>query len=218
MPTLANYVRIELGAVLFFCCRSFLIYGLLGRGWASNSRYAILGAIRGVAQTISYEVSLIIFFLCLVRLVGGLDIYDFGTNQNYLIALEVLGPVFLIWLGLRIAETNRTPFDFAEGESELVSGFNVEYRRGGFALIFLAEYARIIFMSYIIVLMFLAGACNLLLLNISGIIFCFVFIWGRGTLPRLRYDKLMEIAWKRYLPLSLCYFMIVYRIKRGVCR
>lgn len=104
----------------------------------------------------------------------------------------------------RLAETNRTPFDFAEGESELVSGFNIEYGSGGFALLFLAEYARIIFISYLITLIFFGGT-NILFFNIIALFFCYLFIWVRGTLPRFRYDKLINLAWKSYLPLSLFY-------------
>jgi len=115
-----------------------------------------------------------------------------------------MGPIFLMWLSSRIAETNRTPFDFAEGESELVSGFNIEYGRGGFALLFLAEYARIIFIRYFLTIIFI-GKLGLLLFNLVGIFFCYVFIWVRGTLPRFRYDKLIGLAWRSYLPASLNY-------------
>lgn len=148
----------------------------MGRGWSSNSNYAILGAIRGVAQTISYEISLAFFFLIFTFLIYRFRFSEFRVNQEYTYFLFFLLPVFLIWLASILAETNRTPFDFAEGESELVSGFNIEYGSGGFALLFLAEYARIIFMSYLIALVFFGGFRDLLLFNLLGGLFCFTFI------------------------------------------
>lgn len=212
IPITRNYINLSLGAVLFFCCTRLSVYGLLGRGWASNSNYAILGAIRGVAQTISYEVSLMLLFLSLVCLTGSYNFYSFRLNQEYIYFVFILFPVFIIWLVSRLAETNRTPFDFAEGESELVSGFNIEYGSGGFAILFLGEYASIIFISYLIVILFLGGLKNLITLNLIGVWFCFVFIWMRGTYPRLRYDKLIIMAWKSLLPASLGFVLFFYGI------
>jgi len=141
---------------------------------------------------------------------------EFHTHQEYIYYIFIILPLFIIWLISRLAETNRTPFDFAEGESELVSGFNIEYGRGGFAILFLGEYARIIFIRYLIVLIFLGGLKNIYFINIIGVFFSFVFIWMRGTYPRLRYDKLIIIAWKGLLPLSLgfiMFFLLVGLIK-----
>jgi len=129
-----------------------------------------------VAQTISYEVALAFIFLALSLLVGRLNFAKFIEAQGTTRFVVLILPLLLIWVASIIAETNRTPFDFAEGESELVSGFNVEYGRGGFALLFLAEYARIIFIRYLIVIMFLGGLRNIIILNILGIVFCFTFI------------------------------------------
>nr|NP_976164.1 NADH dehydrogenase subunit 1 [Gomphiocephalus hodgsoni]AAO43670.1 NADH dehydrogenase subunit 1 [Gomphiocephalus hodgsoni] len=207
IPTYSNTVNMALGGLMLFCCTSFGVYTLMGSGWSSNSSYALLGAIRGVAQTISYEVALALFFLSSIFLVGFYSIYEFAKNQEYLWMMVFMFPIFLSWLSSSLAETNRTPFDFAEGESELVSGFNVEYGSGGFALLFLAEYSSIIFMSYLMALMFFGGLSNLIMLNIMGVMFCFLFIWVRGTLPRLRYDKLMGLAWKSYLPISLNFLL-----------
>jgi len=165
-----------------------------------------LGCIRGVAQTISYEVALILLFISGVFFIKGFNFIGFINNQELCFFIFLLLPIFLRWLSSRLAETNRTPFDFAEGESELVSGFNVEYGRGGFALLFLAEYARIIFISYLIVLIFMGGV-NLLIFNLFSILICYLFIWVRGTLPRFRYDKLINLAWRSYLPLSLRYLL-----------
>jgi NADH-ubiquinone oxidoreductase chain 1 len=127
---------------------------------------------------------------------------EFINNQDFIWFIIIFQPIFLCWFLSRLAETNRSPFDFAEGESELVSGFNIEYGRGGFALLFLAEYARIIFIRYLIILLFIGGF-RVILINLLGIFLCFVFIWVRGTLPRYRYDKLMYLSWKRILPISL---------------
>jgi len=137
---------------------------------------------------------------------------EFRLNQEYIYFFIILFPLFLIWLASIIAETNRAPFDFAEGESELVSGFNIEYGRGGFALLFLAEYARIIFISYFIALIFFGGFKNLLLFNLLGWGFCFLFIWVRGTYPRLRYDKLIGLAWRSFLPNSLRFLVFIYAV------
>jgi len=206
IPFEINFLNIKLGSLLFFCCARFRVYTLLGRGWSSNSSYAILGAIRGVAQTISYEVRIALLFLCLIFILHLYNFKFFNYIQISQWLLFITFPVFIIWLSSSLAETNRTPFDFAEGESELVSGFNIEYGRGGFALLFLAEYARIIFISYLMVIFYLGGiGDSLLLFNLKGIFLCFRFIWVRGTLPRFRYDKLIYLAWKIYLPVSLSF-------------
>jgi NADH-ubiquinone oxidoreductase chain 1 len=193
------------GGIFFFCCTSFSVYTLMGRGWSSNRNYAIIGAIRGVAQTISYEVRIALIFLRLIFLLGCFNINIFNINQSFIWFIFLFYPLYFCWLTSRIAETNRTPFDFSEGESELVSGFNVEYGRGGFALLFLSEYGRIIFMSYLITLIFFGGLeyNTFFLFNLKSIFFCFLFIWVRGTLPRYRYDKLINLAWKIFLPISL---------------
>lgn len=122
-------------------------------------------------------------------------------------------PLRWVWFVSCLAETNRTPFDFAEGESELVSGFNTEYSRGGFALIFIAEYARILFISTLFVIIFLGADLSRLLFYLKLVIVAFVFVWVRGTLPRLRYDKLMYLAWKRLLPVSLNYLIFYVGVK-----
>lgn len=213
-PLNSNFLNFKLGGILFFCCTRFRVYSLLGSGWGSNSRYAILGSIRGVAQTISYEVIIALLFLSLVLLINQFTLktyLKFQLYSSWLIGLYLI--VLLVWLSRCLAETNRTPFDFAEGESELVSGFNIEYGSGGFALLFLAEYARIIFIGYLTVLLFLGGSEGYYwLFNLKGIFLAYVFIWLRGTLPRYRYDKLIYLAWKSYLPFSLGVFIYYYII------
>lgn len=201
------------GGLFFFCCTSFGVYTLIARGWSSNRNYALLGALRGIAQTISYEVRIALIFISFIFFLGGFKIEFFGSNQKVIIFFFIFYPLFLCWLGSSLAETNRTPFDFAEGESELVSGFNIEYGRGGFALLFLAEYGRIIFMRFLIGLIFFGAATRFLTIVLFGGIFCYWFIWVRGTLPRFRYDKLMYIAWKRYLPVALNMIILFLVIK-----
>lgn len=202
-PSVNNFLNIELNSVMLLCCLGLSVYSLMWSGWSSNSNYAILGAIRGVAQTISYEVSLSFYFLRVLLMIYRLNLRNLYLYQEYLYLFFIIYFVFLVWLASMIAETNRSPFDFAEGESELVSGFNVEYGSRGFALLFLAEYRRIIFMSYLISLLFFGSLINFFELNVLGVYLCFVFIWIRGTYPRFRYDKLIILTWKRFLPLSL---------------
>lgn len=149
-PLGAQFINFDLGGLFFFCCTIFGVYTLMARGWSSNRNYALLGATRGVAQTISYEVSIALIFLSFIFVIGFYNFEKFFLYQSIIWFLAVSLPIFLCWLGSILAETNRTPFDFAEGESELVSGFNIEYGRGGFALLFLAEYGRIIFISYLV--------------------------------------------------------------------
>nr|YP_010022122.1 NADH dehydrogenase subunit 1 [Allonychiurus kimi]QOL12124.1 NADH dehydrogenase subunit 1 [Allonychiurus kimi] len=208
MPTGSGFMAMTLSGVIFFCCTSLGVYSLMGSGWSSNSLYSMLGTMRGVAQTISYEVSMAFLFLCMIFMVMSYNIVNFSSNQEYLWFIVMYFPIFMCWLMSSLAETNRSPFDFAEGESELVSGFNIEYGSGGFALLFLAEYASIMFMSFLIVLIYLGGVNSLILMNVGGIYFCYVFIWVRGTLPRFRYDKLMYLSWKSILPISLNMLLI----------
>lgn len=208
----SNFLNFIIGGLFFFCCTSFGVYTLMGRGWSSNSNYAILGAMRGIAQTISYEVRMALIFLSLIFLVGEYNFFSVSYSQNFIWFIIIIFPIFLCWARSILAETNRTPFDFAEGESELVSGFNIEYGRGGFALLFLAEYGIIIFISFFVVMLFFGGGYFFLLFILLGTFFSFWFIWVRGTLPRFRYDKLMYLAWKSFLPLSLIFLFFYFII------
>ena len=179
------------------------IYPLLVSGWSSNSNYALIGSLRGIAQTISYEVrfALIMLTLIITSRTINLRVVTIGNNfwRNVIIMPMLLG----LWFVISVAETNRTPFDFAEGESELVSGFNIEYGRVGFALIFIAEYARIYFMSCVITLVFIRASVNSLSFAVCSISLVFLWIWIRATLPRYRYDLLISLAWARLLPAAL---------------
>lgn len=208
VPLLGYFVSFQLGVLYFLRCTRFGVYTVLIAGWSSNSNYALLGSIRAIAQTISYEVSLA---LIIIRFLYLLETFDFNKLKDYqegwwmcFVSPQLVG----IWLISSFAETNRTPFDFAEGESELVSGFNVEYRSGGFALIFIAEYGRILFMRYLFVVLFLGGRLRFIF-YIEVVFIAYLYVWIRGVLPRYRYDKLMGLAWKRFLPVSLNYLILV---------
>nr|UUG47536.1 NADH dehydrogenase subunit 1 [Ips nitidus] len=188
------------------------VYTVMLAGWSSNSNYAMLGSIRSIAQMISYEVSLILILLSFLFMIFSFNLSDYSNFQENVWFIFLLLPLSVMFLISLLAETNRSPFDFAEGESELVSGFNVEYSSGGFAMIFLAEYASILFMSMISVVVFLgADVFNYWFFLKLGLI-GFFWIWARGTLPRYRYDKLMYLAWKSFLPMSLMYLMLFISI------
>nr|QRW36279.1 NADH dehydrogenase subunit 1 [Deronectes moestus] len=209
MPYLMGLFMFNLGMLFFLSLMSLGVYTVMLAGWSSNSSYSMLGGMRAVAQTISYEVSLALIFMSFMILIGSYSLMEFFKYQEYIWMLFLLFPLSMIWFISSLAETNRTPFDFAEGESELVSGFNVEYSSGGFALIFLSEYSSILFMSMIFSLMFLGGNLYSLFFYLEMVFISFLFIWSRGTLPRFRYDKLMYLAWKSFLSLSLN-FMFLY--------
>nr|UBN08815.1 NADH dehydrogenase subunit 1 [Neogeoscapheus dahmsi] len=213
IPYLSGLYFFELGLLFFLGCTSLGVYTVMVAGWSSNSNYSLLGGLRAVAQTISYEVSLALILLSFVFLVSSYNLINFYYFQNYLWLGFVMFPLVLIWFISCLAETNRTPFDFAEGESELVSGFNIEYSSGGFALIFLAEYSSILFMSMLMCVLFFGGDLNTFFFFMKLSFISFMFIWVRGTLPRFRYDKLMYLAWKSFLPFSLNYLLFFLGFK-----
>lgn len=213
IPYYFNLIRFNMGILFFLCCTRLGVYTVIIAGWSSNSRYSLLGGLRAVAQTISYEVRLALILLSRIIIVIDFNILIFNKYQNLIWFIFIIYPLRLCWISSRLAETNRIPFDFAEGERELVSGFNIEYRRGGFALIFLAEYSRILFISILIVLIYLGGYRIRLFFYLKLRLVSFLFIWVRGTLPRYRYDKLIYLAWKVYLPISLNFLLLYIGIK-----
>nr|NP_073273.1 NADH dehydrogenase subunit 1 [Myxine glutinosa]O21077.1 RecName: Full=NADH-ubiquinone oxidoreductase chain 1; AltName: Full=NADH dehydrogenase subunit 1 [Myxine glutinosa]CAA70716.1 NADH dehydrogenase subunit 1 [Myxine glutinosa]CAC20649.1 NADH dehydrogenase subunit 1 [Myxine glutinosa] len=198
----------NLGLMFILAISSLSVYSLLTSGWASNSKYALMGALRAVAQTISYEVTLGLMIVALTILSGGFDLKLFIDLQNKIWLLFPMWPIFLMWFISTLAETNRSPFDLTEGESELVSGFNVEFSGGLFALFFLAEYANILFMNSLTVVLFM-GSSNLSSLYFSAsmtmktMFLIFLFLWVRASYPRFRYDQLMHLMWKNFLPITL---------------
>lgn len=213
MPYSLGFMNFNMGVLFFLCCLRLGVYSTIRAGWASNSKYSLLGSLRAVAQTISYEVRLALVFLSFVFLIGRFNLELFVVYQENIWLLWFTLPLSIIWLASCLAETNRTPFDFAESESELVSGFNTEYRRGGFALIFMAEYASILFIRTLFALIFLGGDPSNFSFYLKLIFVAFVFVWVRGTVPRLRYDKLIYLAWKRFLPISLNYLIFFMSMK-----
>lgn len=212
-PFLINCVSFNFGFLFILCCIRIGVYTIILTGWSSNSNYALLGCIRSIAQSISYEVRLILIILCPILIIERFNLINFFYIQNLLWLIILILPVSLCWISSSIAETNRSPFDFSEGESELVSGFNVEYRGIGFAFIFLSEYSRIIFIRLLFCLIFLGGKIDSFFFPIQVSILAFLFIWVRGTLPRYRYDKLIYLAWKCYLPVILNLFLFFFIIK-----
>nr|ANC96335.1 NADH dehydrogenase subunit 1 [Carychium tridentatum] len=204
-PSIYAYKVVLLGLLLFFCISALNVYGTMIAGWSSNSKYAFLGALRAAAQTISYEVSmlLILLFPAIVLLTFKWDEALVGFPAVFLFF-----PLMLVWFTSTLAETNRAPFDFAEGESELVSGFNVEYGGGLFALLFLAEYANILLMSASSSVWFFYSGNSFIFSNVCYYFLSIMFLLARGAYPRHRYDLLMMLCWKSFLPFSLCILMI----------
>lgn len=212
IPYLTVFLNFNLSLLFILRVSRLGVYTIIIAGWSSNSNYSILGGIRSVAQTISYEVRLVLIMLSFLFIILSFNVLDLEIFQENIWFLFLLFPSRIIWIVSSLAETNRTPFDFAEGESELVSGFNVEYRRGGFAIIFLAEYSNILFIRILCRLIFLGGNLCSLVFFIKIVFVSFFWLWVRGTLPRYRYDKLMYLAWKSYLPVSLNLLLFYFRI------
>jgi NADH-ubiquinone oxidoreductase chain 1 len=191
--------------VFVFAFLSLGVYFLLFSSWGSNRKYSLLGGYRAVSQTVSYEVSLIFFVLGFVYVLGFYDFSCFFFFQRGMFFFWCFVFIFLSWVYVCLAESNRTPFDFSEGERELVSGFNVEYGGGVFSLIFICEYGMIIFLSFLTVSFFFG--CSGYFLKL--VFFCFAFVWVRCCFPRYRYDLLMESAWKVLLPLRIFFLLFV---------
>nr|BBD12703.1 NADH dehydrogenase subunit 1 [Dryococelus australis] len=213
IPYFSCLFNYSLGLLFFLCCASLNVYSIMIAGWSSNSNYSLLGGLRAVAQSISYEVSLFLILLSFVIIVGSYCLIDFYFFQSYCWFIFSFFPLCLCLFSSFLADTNRTPFDFAEGESELVSGFNVEYSSGGFILIFLSEYSMILFMSLLSCIFFFGCDLFSMIFFIKMMFMSFLFVWIRGTLPRFRYDKLMYLTWKCYLPLSLNYLIFFIGFK-----
>nr|YP_009058193.1 NADH dehydrogenase subunit 1 [Saurida umeyoshii]AIK67151.1 NADH dehydrogenase subunit 1 [Saurida umeyoshii] len=210
MPLPYPVTDLNLGILFILALSSLAVYSILGSGWASNSKYALIGALRAVAQTISYEVSLGLILLSIIIISGGFTLQTFNTTQEAIWLVLPTWPMAAMWYISTLAETNRAPFDLTEGESELVSGFNVEYAGGPFALFFLAEYANILLMNTLSTILFLGAAHVPLFPELTTInlmtkaaLLSTMFLWVRASYPRFRYDQLMHLAWKNFLPLTL---------------
>nr|ABO14042.1 NADH dehydrogenase subunit 1 [Neoheterandria tridentiger] len=210
MPLPTPMADLNLGILFLLALSSLTVYSILGSGWASNSKYALIGALRAVAQTISYEVTLGLILLSTILLAGGFTLQTFNTAQEQIWLIFPALPLAAMWFISTLAETNRAPFDLTEGESELVSGFNVEYAGGPFALFFLAEYANILLMNTLSATLFLGTSFNHILPEITSLglmiktaLLTTTFLWVRASYPRFRYDQLMHLTWKNFLPLTL---------------
>nr|QOD97843.1 NADH dehydrogenase subunit 1 [Rostratula benghalensis] len=210
LPLPFSLTDLNLGLLFLLAMSSLAVYSLLWSGWASNSKYALIGALRAVAQTISYEVTLAIILLSVIVLSGNYTLSTLATTQEPMYLIFSSWPLTMMWYISTLAETNRAPFDLTEGESELVSGFNVEYAAGPFALFFLAEYANIMLMNALTTILFLnPSSLNLpqelfpLMLATKILLLSSGFLWVRASYPRFRYDQLMHLLWKNFLPLTL---------------
>lgn len=204
--TIPNYymiVSINYSIVLFFCLGSILVFSVLMGGWASNSKYSLIGSLRSVAQSISYEAVFSTLIVILIILISSYSIRSLFTQSSILFIV-----FFPIWVICTLAETHRAPFDFAESESELVSGFNTEYSGAYFAFLFLSEYAILLYSCFLLTYIFFIWLVpfNLVFIVVTALLFRFLFIWIRITYCRFRYDILIIISWKILLPLTLCIF------------
>nr|YP_010238467.1 NADH dehydrogenase subunit 1 [Turnix tanki]QTE20523.1 NADH dehydrogenase subunit 1 [Turnix tanki] len=222
LPLPFSLTDLNLGLLFLLAMSSLAVYSTLWSGWASNSKYALIGALRAVAQTISYEVTLAIILLSIIILSGNYTLNTLATTQEPLYLIFSSWPLAMMWYISTLAETNRAPFDLTEGESELVSGFNVEYAAGPFALFFLAEYANIMLMNAMTTILFLNPSS----LNIPQELFPIIlatkilllssgFLWIRASYPRFRYDQLMHLLWKNFLPLTLA--LCLWHISLPIC-
>jgi NADH-quinone oxidoreductase subunit H len=218
----AFFANVNISLLFIFAVSGLAVYGVILSGWSSNSKYAFFGAIRSAAQMVSYEVSIGLILISALICVGSLNFIDIVLFQNYVFFFIPLMPLFIMFLISILAETNRAPFDLPEAESELVSGFNVEYSSMGFALFFLAEYGSIIAMSSLTVLIFLGGwllvpiswlfLLDPFILALKTSLILFFFIWVRASFPRYRVDQLMRLCWKIFLPLAFAFFILVFSV------
>lgn len=215
------FVDLNVGVLYLLAISSLGVYGIITAGWSSNSKYAFLGALRSAAQMISYEVSMGLIIISVLICVGSLNLTEIVISQKETWYVYPLFPLFLMFFISGLAETNRAPFDLPEAEAELVSGYNTEYAAMGFALFFLGEYANMIMMCSTLTIFFLGGWLspinNVIFNTIPGVIWfgfkttglLFVFVWVRAAFPRYRYDQLMRIGWKIFLPFSLGWVILV---------
>ena len=212
---------LNVGVLYLFAISSLGVYGIITAGWSSNSKYAFLGCLRSAAQMVSYEVSIGLIIITVLLCVGSLNLTEIVLAQEEIWFCVPLFPLLILFFISCLAETNRAPFDLPEAEAELVAGYNVEYSSMGFALFFLGEYANMIIMSGMCSILFLGGWLPpfsfTFLYWIPGgiwfglkiIFFLFLFVWVRAAFPRYRYDQLMRLGWKVFLPLSLAWVVLV---------
>nr|YP_009113963.1 NADH dehydrogenase subunit 1 [Pelusios castaneus]AGL45232.1 NADH dehydrogenase subunit 1 [Pelusios castaneus] len=210
MPLPFSLANLNLGLLFILSMSSLMVFSILWSGWASNSKYALIGALRAVAQTISYEITLGLILITMTLFSGGFNMRTFITTQEPIYLIFASWPLAMMWYVSTLAETNRAPFDLPEGESELVSGYNVEYAAGPFTSFFLAEHVNILTMNTLSTVLFLNPGYlyttptifNISLMTTAAIL-SLGFIWVRASYPRFRYDQLMHLLWKNFLPMTL---------------
>ncbi|RDI99612.1 NADH-quinone oxidoreductase subunit NuoH [Dyella solisilvae] len=218
--------NVNAGVLYLLAMTSLGVYGIILAGWASNSRYALLGAMRSAAQVISYELAMGLCLVSVLVLAGSLNLTDIvhaqaGSKGIFGWFMWPLLPVFIIYFISGVAETNRAPFDVAEGESEIVAGFHVEYSGSAFALFFLAEYANMILVSFLASILFMGGWLSpfpaswgllghdgFLWLFAKVFLFAFMFLWFRASFPRYRYDQIMRLGWKVFIPITIAWVLV----------
>ena len=212
---------INVGILYLFAISSMGVYGVIMAGWASNSKYAFLGGLRSASQMVSYEVSMGLVIVCVLLCVGSLNLTEIVMADRPAWVQVMLFPMLIVFLISILAETNRAPFDLPEGESEITGGFMVEYSAMTFALFFLGEYANMILMSAMTVLLFLGGwlppfgiealgiVPGVIWFVLKTVLIMFFFVWARATFPRYRYDQLMRLGWKVFLPFTLLWVVVV---------
>ena len=218
--------NVNAGVLYLLAMTSLGVYGIILAGWASNSRYALLGAMRSAAQVISYELAMGLCLVCVLVLAGSLNLTDIvhaqtGHKGVFDWFMWPLLPVFIIYFISGVAETNRAPFDVAEGESEIVAGFHVEYSGSAFAIFFLAEYANMILVSFLAATLFMGGWLSpfptswgfigqggFIWLFIKAFMFAFMFLWFRASFPRYRYDQIMRLGWKVFIPITIVWVLV----------
>jgi len=218
------FADLNIGLLYLFAISSLGVYGIIMAGWSSNSKYAFLGALRSAAQMVSYEVSMGFTLVAVLLCVGSLNLTEIVRSQESVWYCIPLFPMFLVFFVSALAETNRHPFDLPEAEAELVSGYNVEYSAMGFALFFLGEYSNMILMSGFTVLLFLGGWLapfslhfldGVLVFAVKTFFFMALFIWARAAYPRYRYDQLMRLGWKVFLPISMGWLLLTAGLLMG---
>ena len=212
--------NINVGILYLFAVSSMTVYGVIMAGWASNSRYAFLGGLRSASQMVSYEVSMGLIIVCVLLCTGSLNLQEIVLADRPFWMQVLLFPMFIVFLISILAETNRAPFDLPEGESEITGGFMVEYSAMTYALFFVSEYSAMILMSALTAILFLGGwlppfgitalafVPGIIWFAVKTALIMFVFIWARATLPRFRYDQLMRLGWKVFLPLTLFWVVL----------
>nr|AAS90484.1 NADH dehydrogenase subunit 1 [Dolichophis jugularis] len=222
MPMPTPLINMNLSLLFIMAMSGMFTYAILWSGWSSNSKYPLMGAMRAVAQIISYEVTLGLIIISMATMSGGYSLTLFTETQEHMWLILPTWPLAMMWFTSTLAETNRSPFDLTEGESELVSGFNVEFSAGPFALLFLAEYTNILLMNTLSTTMFFnPGTTNPQLFTINmmtkTMLLTILFLWIRASYPRFRYDQLMHLLWKQYLPLTLAMCLLNSSTSMALC-